>query len=203
MNRTRNRTRHHGPRGYAHAQRGVPPWRHCPTVRDLAGPWPRRQVRFLCVSAESVLILDAYPVIHAGSRMEGVGHAHLAPVGFEPRAASGNVLPIVRLCYVVGVFPPTTERLRDPDAIPYFAWDLGLTVSQLERVLASSDEKERDEVIVRLLREANSRDVWLFVSWDDIEAAWPRIMHRLGRARGVWELMRRRRQHHVRAAHSR
>ena len=41
---------------------------------------------------------------------------------------------------------------------------------------------------VRLLREANTRDVWLFVDWAAIEAAWPHIEHRLGRSRAVWQM---------------
>ena len=88
---------------------------------------------------------------------------------------------------------PTTESLNDADAVPYFAWDLGKTVAEIHSILREGDREERDEIIVRLLREANSRDVWLFLTWDGIEEAWPRIAHRLGRARGVWELMRRRR----------
>ncbi|MEQ9320582.1 MAG: hypothetical protein RIF41_15550 [Polyangiaceae bacterium] len=88
---------------------------------------------------------------------------------------------------------PTTESLDQPDAIPYFAWDLGKTVQELRAILDGDDREARDEVLVRLLREANSRDVWMFADWTSIEEAWPRIAHRLGRARAVWELMRRRR----------
>jgi hypothetical protein len=54
--------------------------------------------------------------------------------------------------------PPTTDRLRDPNAVPYFLWDLNMTVAQARRVLAGSDRKARLDVIVRLLREANTRD---------------------------------------------
>ena len=94
---------------------------------------------------------------------------------------------------------PTTPKLRDPDAIPYFAWDLGWPVSRIRQVLAEGSQHDRDEVVLRLLREANTRDVWLFVGWEEIEQAWPRIEHRLGRARGMWQLMRGRRLEHVRA----
>lgn len=85
--------------------------------------------------------------------------------------------------------PPTSERLNDPGAVPYFLWDMGLTVAGARRALAGSDEKLRLEVLVRLLREANTRDVWLFAGWTDIERAWPSIRHRLGRARPVWQMM--------------
>jgi hypothetical protein len=99
------------------------------------------------------------------------------------------------------VLPPTTRTLLEPDRVPYFAWDLGKTGREIREILRSGQPAERDEIVIRLLREANSRDVWLFIGWDDIEQAWSRIAHRLGRARGVWELMRRRREQ-VRAAQS-
>ena len=85
--------------------------------------------------------------------------------------------------------PPTSDRLQDPDAVPYFAWDLGITVAEVKRRLAGETGRLRDEVIVRLLREANSRDVWLFVGLDEIEEAWPRVERHLGRARPVWNLL--------------
>ena len=85
--------------------------------------------------------------------------------------------------------PPTSERLRDAKTVPYFLWDMGLTVAQLRAALAGDDEALKREVMVRLLREANTRDVWLFVDWTAIEAAWPHIEHRLGRSRAVWQMM--------------
>lgn len=94
---------------------------------------------------------------------------------------------------------PTSDRLLDPKAVPYFLWDMGITVAELRDRLERGDRGARDELLVRLLREANSRDVWLFVDWPAIEEAWPRIEHRLGRARGVWRLMLERRRHHARA----
>jgi len=95
---------------------------------------------------------------------------------------------------------PTSARLLDPQAVPYFLWDTQQTVAEAHRILAGPAGSERDELLVRLLREANTRDVWLFTSWEQIDAAWPRIEHRLGRARPVWELLRERHAYHVRAA---
>lgn len=92
---------------------------------------------------------------------------------------------------------PTSHRLLDSDAIPYFLWDTRQTVGELRRIMSGPKTPERDELLVRLLREANSRDVWLFASWEQIDDAWPRIAHRLGRARPVWELVRERHLHHV------
>jgi hypothetical protein len=100
------------------------------------------------------------------------------------------------------MLPPTSPRLLLPDAVPYFLWDLGLTVSEVHRTLASEDRASKDELIARILREANSRDVWLFLDWPTIEEAWSRIEHRLGRARGVWQMMLERRREHERAAAS-
>lgn len=37
-----------------------------------------------------------------------------------------------------------------------------------------------------LLREANTRDVWLFVTRDEITGLWPLLQRHLGRARGMW-----------------
>lgn len=67
-------------------------------------------------------------------------------------------------------------------------WDMPMTVAQVRAALRSDDQSLRDEVIVRLLREANSRDVFLFIGWDDVAEAWDRVVHRLGRSRPVWEL---------------
>ena len=95
------------------------------------------------------------------------------------------------------MLPPTSPRLHDPDAVPYFLWDLGWTVVHVREVLKGGSTRDRDDLIARVLREANSRDVWLFLDWPAIEEAWPRVRHRLGRARPVWELMLSR--HHERA----
>jgi hypothetical protein len=98
------------------------------------------------------------------------------------------------------MLPPTSPRLLSPEAVPYFLWDLGMTVAELHRTLASRDRAAKDELIARILREANSRDVWLFLDWPAIEEAWSRIEHRLGRARGVWQMMLDRHREHERSA---
>lgn len=94
--------------------------------------------------------------------------------------------------------PPTTLRLLDPDAVPYFLWDVGLTIGEARTVLAGHRTSARDELVARILREANSRDVWILLDWPTIEEAWPRIERRLGRARGVWTMMLERHREHVR-----
>ena len=37
-----------------------------------------------------------------------------------------------------------------------------------------------------LLREANTRDVWLFVTPEQIKSLWPHVLRHLGRARARW-----------------
>jgi hypothetical protein len=97
------------------------------------------------------------------------------------------------------MLPPTSVSLLDPNAVPYFLWDDRMTVAQAKGVLASADVRARDELVARILREANTRDVWLFVDWNVIDEAWPRIEQRLGRARGMWTLLRSRHLENVRA----
>ena len=88
------------------------------------------------------------------------------------------------------MLPPTSKRLEEPDAVPYFLWDTGQTAGEIRRVLAGQSGSEKDLLIARILREANTRDVWLFLGWKDIDEAWTRIETRLGRARPVWEMLR-------------
>jgi hypothetical protein len=82
--------------------------------------------------------------------------------------------------------PPTTEALLDDSARPYFLWWTDTTVGQLKEHLRSSDPEARAYWMGALLREANTRDVWLFVSSGDIRALWPRLIRYLGRSRQMW-----------------
>jgi hypothetical protein len=43
--------------------------------------------------------------------------------------------------------------LLDPDAVPYFLWDVGMTVSELRTALARPSSRSKDELIAKLLRE--------------------------------------------------
>jgi hypothetical protein len=82
--------------------------------------------------------------------------------------------------------PPTSESLLDDTTRPYFLWWTDATVGQLKEHLAASDPEERAYWMAALLREANSRDVWLFVTPDEIRALWPRLIRYLGRSRQMW-----------------
>lgn len=82
--------------------------------------------------------------------------------------------------------PPTSPALLDPATRPYFLWWSNLTVGDLRRLLRSSDVEERAYWLGALLREANSRDVWLFTTPEEIRRAWPHVARYLGRARELW-----------------
>jgi hypothetical protein len=82
--------------------------------------------------------------------------------------------------------PPTSLDLLRDDARPYFLWWTDATVGELRRRLASPDPAERAYWLGALLREANTRDVWLFVRPDDLRAMWPRLQRHLGRSRAMW-----------------
>ena len=82
--------------------------------------------------------------------------------------------------------PPTDPDLEKPDTRPYFLWWTDASVADLRRHLGSTDEGERAYWMGALLREANSRDVWLFVQPDVIRAHWPKLLRHLGRARERW-----------------
>ncbi len=82
--------------------------------------------------------------------------------------------------------PPTTSSLLDDDACPYFLWWTDATVGTFREHLASADPEERAYWMGALLREANTRDVRLFVETDEIRALWPRLIRYLGRSREMW-----------------
>ncbi len=87
---------------------------------------------------------------------------------------------------MAGVLPPTSERLTEDATAPYFLWWTDATVGDLRAHLASSDPERRAYWMAALLREANTRDVWLYVSADEIRALWPRLIRYLGRSRAMW-----------------
>jgi hypothetical protein len=84
------------------------------------------------------------------------------------------------------VLPPTSPALLDEGARPYFLWWTEATTAELRRHLASPDPSTRAYWMGALLREANTRDVFLFVSEDDIRELWPLLLRHLGRSRSMW-----------------
>ncbi len=84
------------------------------------------------------------------------------------------------------MLPPTSDALRDDAHRPYFLWWVDATVGDLRRHLMSADLDERAYWMGALLREANTRDVWLYVTQHDIAELWPRLTRHLGRSRERW-----------------
>jgi hypothetical protein len=81
--------------------------------------------------------------------------------------------------------PPTSSDLLKDDGVPYFVWWLPCTVGDLKRWLRDPDPGLRAYWLGVLLREANTRDVWLFTTPDEVRAIWPQLLPHLGKARDV------------------
>jgi hypothetical protein len=92
---------------------------------------------------------------------------------------------VIRFDAMVRLGPTSPDLLRD-DTRPYFLFWTDATVADFRAHLASSDLEERAYWMGALLREANTRDVWLFVTSDEIRELWPKLVRYLGRARSMW-----------------
>jgi hypothetical protein len=86
----------------------------------------------------------------------------------------------------LGRLPPTSASLLDDEARPYFLWWTDATVRDLKAHLRSEDLEERAYWLGALLREANTRDVWLFTTDGEIRSMWSRLLRHLGRSRDMW-----------------
>lgn len=84
------------------------------------------------------------------------------------------------------MLPPTTTELFEPTHRPYFLWWTDATVADRKRHLADPDLVRRAYWMGALLREANSRDVWPFVTREEIAALWPHLIRHLGKTKERW-----------------
>ena len=82
--------------------------------------------------------------------------------------------------------PPTSPGLLLDEERPYFLWWLDATVADLRKGLRDSDPARRAYWMGALLREANTRDVWTFVTPGRIREHWHLLQRHLGRARAMW-----------------
>lgn len=82
--------------------------------------------------------------------------------------------------------PPTSSSLTDDRHRPYFLWWTTATVGDLRARLSDPDPEVRAYWTGALLREANTRDVWLFVTPAAIRASWDHLQRHLGRSRAMW-----------------
>jgi hypothetical protein len=87
------------------------------------------------------------------------------------------------------VLPPTSPALLDDSEKPYFLWWTKLTIAEFRRELRSSDREIADYYLAALLREANTRDVWLFVTPAQIRERWNGIARGLGKSRAMWAFL--------------
>jgi len=79
--------------------------------------------------------------------------------------------------------PPTSLDLLRGEERPYFLWWLDATVRDLRNGLADPDPARRAYWMGAVLREANSRDAWLFVTPAQIRTSWPRVRNTFDRRR--------------------
>ncbi len=82
--------------------------------------------------------------------------------------------------------PPTSPDLLKGQTRPYFLWWSDTTVDEFRRLLRADDLDVRAYWMGAMLREANTRDVWLFVSPAEIRQLWPRLIRHLGKTRAMW-----------------
>lgn len=86
----------------------------------------------------------------------------------------------------MAALPITTAEITSAKARPYFLWWTDATVGDLISYLQDPDPAVRAYWMGALLREANTRDVWAFVSPEEIRRDWPHLLRHLGRAREMW-----------------
>jgi hypothetical protein len=81
---------------------------------------------------------------------------------------------------------PTHREVLDPQARPYFLWWADVTVDEFRARLSEGGDEDRAYWMGALLREANTRDVWYFVTPAQVGALWPLLARHLGRSRAMW-----------------
>lgn len=85
--------------------------------------------------------------------------------------------------------PATSPDLALDGTRPYFLWWTDATVGDLRTRLADPDLEVRAYWMGALLREANTRDVWLYLRPQEIRQLWPRLLRHLGRTRDMWAFL--------------
>jgi len=82
--------------------------------------------------------------------------------------------------------PPTSAHVGDDHEKPYFLWWSDLTCAQFRDQLRQGTPEERAYWLGALLREANTRDVWLFTTVVEVRALWAELYKHLGRSKALW-----------------
>lgn len=89
----------------------------------------------------------------------------------------------------VAALPPTLPDVAADSARPYFLWWVDLTCGDFRKKLAQGTPDERAYWLGALLREANTRDVWLFTNVREITELWPLLYRHLGKSRDMWSYL--------------
>lgn len=58
---------------------------------------------------------------------------------------------------------------------PYFLWDYDLSEKDVKRILREGDDLERRWLIARILESAHFKDVWKYLSLQEIKEILPRL----------------------------
>jgi hypothetical protein len=72
---------------------------------------------------------------------------------------------------------------------PYFLWDVDVTEDELRERLRDPDPAIRAQWQARIMREAQYKLVWQYLSLSDILANWANIRRHLGRKRAYWDYL--------------
>lgn len=77
---------------------------------------------------------------------------------------------------------PMTTDLDDDSRRPWFLWDEDTSLGEFKAALVAGGD-ERDRLLAKLLREANDKEVWRFVTPQEVAEALPRLLRRIGSRR--------------------
>jgi hypothetical protein len=114
-----------------------------------------------------------------------VAHVDETPAGQQPKERTCGT-PDANSRRLGGPLPPTSPALAAPEAIPYVLWWTETSTAEFRRHLHDQDIERRAYWLGALLREANTRDVWLFTTPQTIRELWPHLVRHLGRSRAMW-----------------
>ena len=79
-----------------------------------------------------------------------------------------------------------TANKKDKTRSPYFCWDRNLTEQEIKDQLKTLKGLERDRLIAWILREAAFKNVWTFLTPQEVFNSLPRIQYWLGRWGDFW-----------------
>jgi hypothetical protein len=79
------------------------------------------------------------------------------------------------------------SKLAAMDKRPYFLWDVPVTEAELRERLHHPDPRIRAQWEGHLLREANFREVWKYLTLEEVLRDWSYLYKHLGRSRPFWD----------------